>query len=58
MPLYEYECVKCDKVFEIQHSIAELDEERLCGCKSAQVLERKIASSSFKVKGGTPKHHR
>ncbi len=50
MPVYEYECQKCDKVFEVQQKIAD---EPLGECPQCQAPVKKLMSmSSFQLKGG------
>ena len=50
MPVYEYECKECDKVFEVQQRIAE---EPLKNCPTCQGEVKKLMSmSSFQLKGG------
>lgn len=50
MPVYEYECQKCDKVFEVQQKIAD---EPLSECPQCQAPVKKLMSmSSFQLKGG------
>ncbi|HEB50450.1 MAG TPA: zinc ribbon domain-containing protein [Desulfobulbus sp.] len=50
MPVYEYECVECEKVFEVQQRITDdpLDECPECGGKVKKLISR----SSFHLKGG------
>ena len=50
MPIYEYECDKCKKVFEYTQGIKEPKKETCeeCGGK----LERLISPSGFVLKGG------
>lgn len=50
MPVYEYECQKCEKVFEVQQKIAD---EPLRECPQCQAPVKKLMSmSSFQLKGG------
>ena len=50
MPVYEYECQKCNKVFEVQQKIAD---EPLTDCPECQAPVKKLMSmSSFQLKGG------
>lgn len=50
MPVYEYECKACDKVFEVQQKIAD---EPLSECPECQAPVKKLMSmSSFQLKGG------
>ncbi len=50
MPVYEYECDQCEKVFEIQQRMSE---EPLKSCPECEGEVRKLMSmSSFQLKGG------
>jgi putative FmdB family regulatory protein len=50
MPVYEYECNKCEKVFEVQQKISD---DPLTVCPSCQAPVKKLMSmSSFQLKGG------
>ena len=50
MPVYEYECQECNKVFEVQQKIAD---EPLSDCPECQAPVKKLMSmSSFQLKGG------
>jgi putative FmdB family regulatory protein len=50
MPVYEYECKDCNKVFEVNQKIAD---EPLSNCPDCQSPVRKLVSmSSFQLKGG------
>ncbi len=50
MPVYEYECNECQKVFEIQQKIAE-DPIKMCPeCNGA--VKKLMSMSSFQLKGG------
>ncbi len=50
MPVYEYECSDCDKVFEVQQKISD---EPVKICPECQGEVRKLVSmSSFQLKGG------
>ena len=50
MPVYEYECSDCDKVFEVQQKISD---EPIKICPACQGEVRKLVSmSSFQLKGG------
>lgn len=49
MPIYEYKCSKCGKVFEI---IQKVSDEPLSRCKSCDgKVERLISNTSFQLKG-------
>ena len=50
MPVYEYECQECEKVFEVQQKIAD---KPLSDCPECQAPVKKLMSmSSFQLKGG------
>lgn len=50
MPVYEYECSKCEKVFEVQQRISD---DPIKTCPECQGEVRKLMSmSSFQLKGG------
>ena len=50
MPVYEYECKECEKVFEVQQRIAD---EPLKQCPDCDGVVTKLMSmSSFQLKGG------
>ncbi len=49
MPVYEYECQECDKVFEVQQKIAD---PPIRFCPDCQAPVKKLVSkSSFQLKG-------
>ena len=50
MPIYEYECEKCKKVFEYTQGIKEPKKTTCEECGGA--LERLISPSGFVLKGG------
>ena len=50
MPVYEYECKSCEKVFEVQQKMADAP---LQSCPECEGPVTKIVSmSSFQLKGG------
>mmetsp|Transcript_17595 Transcript_17595/g.8291 ORF Transcript_17595/g.8291 Transcript_17595/m.8291 type:complete len:98 (+) Transcript_17595:86-379(+) len=50
MPIYEYECSSCEKVFEVQQRISD---DPLAVCPDCQGAVKKLVSvSSFQLKGG------
>ena len=49
MPIYEYKCLKCGKVFEAIEKITEKGTTRCKFCKGN--VERLISNSSFQLKG-------
>jgi putative FmdB family regulatory protein len=50
MPIYEYECQKCKKVFEYTQGIKEPKKDTCEACGGS--LERIISPSGFVLKGG------
>ena len=53
MPTYEFECVKCHKVIELQRSIKD-SSVPMCveeGCDGQQEMEQIISKSAFALKG-------
>ncbi len=50
MPVYEYECKACEKVFEVQQKMAD---DPISDCPDCQGPVTKLMSmSSFQLKGG------
>lgn len=50
MPVYEYECNTCAKIFEVQQKMADAP---LTDCPECDgTLKKLISSSSFQLKGG------
>lgn len=50
MPVYEYECKECDRVFEVQQKMSD---KPLTTCPECQAPVKKLVSrSSFQLKGG------
>jgi putative FmdB family regulatory protein len=50
MPVYEYECKECNKVFEVQQKMAD---QPLSNCPECQAPVKKLVSmSSFQLRGG------
>jgi putative FmdB family regulatory protein len=50
MPVYEYECKQCNKIFEVQQKISD---EPMHNCPECQAPVKKLLSlSSFQLKGG------
>lgn len=50
MPVYEYECKECDRVFEVQQKMTD---KPLSNCPECQAPVKKLMSmSSFQLKGG------
>lgn len=50
MPVYEYECTGCEKVFEVQQRIADDPVESCPDCGKS--VKKLISMSSFQLKGG------
>ncbi|WP_028578940.1 FmdB family zinc ribbon protein [Desulfogranum japonicum] len=50
MPVYEYECSGCKKVFEVQQKISEAPLENCPECGDA--VKKIVSMSSFQLKGG------
>ena len=50
MPIYEYKCEDCDKVFEV---IQKISEKKLTKCKCSKngTVHRMVSSSGFRLKG-------
>ncbi len=50
MPVYEYECPECEKIFEVQQRMSD---DPLTQCPDCEGPVKKIMSrSSFQLKGG------
>ena len=43
MPKYDYKCLECDKVFEVQQKMTD-DPLELCLCKDEQFLVKRVIS--------------
>jgi len=50
MPIYEYECETCEKVFEVQQRISDNPLKRCPVCHG--VVKKLVSMSSFQLKGG------
>ncbi|RUM33755.1 MAG: zinc ribbon domain-containing protein [Desulfobulbus sp.] len=50
MPVYEYECPSCEKVFEVQQRMSD-DPLKICPDCGGQV-KKLVSMSSFHLKGG------
>lgn len=50
MPIYEYECPACDKIFEVQQRMTDAP-LKVCPDCSGKV-KKLISASSFQLKGG------
>lgn len=49
MPIYEYECAACDKVFEVQQHMADHPLETCPDCGGS--VRKLVSMSSFQLKG-------
>ena len=43
MPKYDYQCLECDKIFEVEQKMAD-DPLELCLCKDEQFLVKRLPS--------------
>jgi len=50
MPVYEYECPTCDKVFEVQQHINDAPLKSCPDC--GKPVKKLVSRSSFQLKGG------
>lgn len=50
MPVYEYECNSCEKVFEVQQKMSDAPFKKCPEC--AGELKKLISTNSFQLKGG------
>lgn len=50
MPIYEYACRKCGKLFEYMQRMSD-PPKRKCEACGGQTLERQISQTSFQLKG-------
>ena len=50
MPVYEYECKECDKVYEVQQKIADAPLQKCPECSAP--VTKLMSMSSFQLKGG------
>ena len=44
MPKYDYKCLECDKVFEVEQKMTD-DPLELCLCKDEQFLVKRVISN-------------
>ena len=51
MPIYEYKCIKCDKVFERIVSVADSSKTVFCDCSPNAKAKRIISAPSFRLEG-------
>lgn len=50
MPVYEYECKECEKVFEVQQRISDGPLQQCPECEGE--VKKLMSMSSFQLKGG------
>lgn len=50
MPIYEYECKKCEKVFEVQQRMSDDPLTQCPDCKGE--VKKLISNNSFQLRGG------
>jgi putative FmdB family regulatory protein len=51
MPIYEYKCIKCDKVFERIVSVADSSKTVFCDCSPNAKAKKIISAPSFRLEG-------
>ena len=51
MPIYEYKCTKCDKVFERIISVADSSKAVFCDCSPKSKAKKIISAPSFRLEG-------
>ena len=51
MPIYEYKCTKCDKVFERIISVADSSKAVFCDCSPKPKAKKIISAPSFRLEG-------
>ena len=51
MPIYEYKCSKCDKIFERIISIADSNKSIFCDCSPNSKAIKIISAPSFRLDG-------
>ena len=51
MPIYEYKCSKCDKIFERIVSIADSNKSIFCDCSPNSKAKKIISAPSFRLDG-------
>jgi putative FmdB family regulatory protein len=50
MPIYEYKCDDCGKVFEVIQKISD-KKLTICRCDEKGAVHRLVSSSGFQIKG-------
>lgn len=51
MPVYEYECQKCDKSTDVQKSVKDFDRPERCGGCGDEMKRMPPRLTSFELKG-------
>ena len=51
MPIYEYKCTKCEKVFERIVSVADSSKAVFCDCSPRAKAKKIISAPSFRLEG-------
>ena len=51
MPIYEFQCLKCNKKFEKILSISEANKKIKCDCEKKSNLQRVVSAPSFRLDG-------
>ena len=51
MPIYEYQCSKCDKIFERIVSVADSTKTVFCDCSPKAKAKKIISAPSFRLEG-------
>ena len=51
MPIYEYKCTKCEKVFERIVSVADSSKAVFCDCSPKAKAKKIISAPSFRLDG-------
>ena len=51
MPIYEFQCPKCNKKFEKIISISESNKKVKCDCSEKAVAKRVVSAPSFRLDG-------
>lgn len=51
MPIYEYKCTKCEKVFERIVSVADSSKAAFCDCSPKAKAKKIISAPSFRLEG-------
>ena len=51
MPIYEYKCIKCDKIFERIVSVSDSTKSVFCDCSPNARAKKIISAPSFRLEG-------